>query len=479
MSMPPRVLRVVTALVLLLAACSPYRATDNPAPPVSVPGHYQAQSGPAPASAKFWESFGNPGLTQAVEAALAGSFTLQAAWARLAQADAIAAAAGAPRYPTLDAGMSGRLQRQVLQFTPPGGRGNSTIARVFNMSIGASYEVDLWRRIGSAARAAALDREAFRDDVEAAAISLSAEVTERWFELSRVRASKALLQQQLEINEHVLSVVTARFEGGQTSGLDVSQQRQLVFGTRSRLQLVDASEAILQQQLAVLTGKAPGSVSFEVSAELPALPALPSAGIPSALLQQRPDLRAAKRRVEAADHRVAEAVADRYPTLRLSGELSAQAQQSDFISQALTPLWNLVAGLTAPIFDGNRRALEVERRDAVLAERVSAYGQAVLISLLEVENALVLERQQSLYIEQLSLQLEAARAAVSQSQERYASGLIDFLPVLTAMSAVQANEQTLLDAKRQLISYRIQLCRALGGSFTRDLRPAETTGADS
>ncbi len=469
MSKPANPFRALTAFVVLVAACSPYRANDNPTPPASLPARFVGEGGPAGAANRFWESFGSAGLTRAVEAALAGNFTLHGAWARLAQAEAAASIAGAPRYPSLDAGASGRLVRIVAPFARPDGN-NSTVARVFNMSLGASYEVDLWQRIGSAARASALDRDATRDDVETAAISLAAEVSERWFDLARVHASKALLQQQLETNEHVLGVVTARFEGGQTSGLDVSQQQQLVSGTRARAELLTASEATLLHQLAVLTGKPPGAFSLEGNADLVSLPPLPSAGIPSDLLQQRPDLRAAQRRVAAADHRVAEAVADRFPVLRLTGEISAQAQKSDFISQALTPLWNLVAGLTAPIFDGNRRAAEVDRRDAILAERVSAYGQAVLTSLMEVENALAQERQQQRFIEQLSLQLAAAQAAVAQSQQRYASGLTDFLPVLTAISAAQANEQTLLDARRQLLSFRIQLCRALGGTWTVSLQ---------
>jgi len=409
-------------------------------------------------------------LEQAVDAALSGNFTLQAAWARLAQADASATIAGAPRYPTLDASMNGRLQRQVLPFSRPGG--NSTVAESFVASVGASYEVDLWQRIGSAARAAALDRDAVRDDLEALAITLAAEVSERWFDLARARAAKALMQQQLETSEKVLGVVMARFDAGQTSGLDVSQQQQLVSGTRSRLQLIVGTETTLLNQLAVLTGRPPGQFAGDASAELSSLPPLPNAGIPSELLQRRPDLRAAQRRVASADHRIAEAVADRYPALRLSAEGSLQAQHSDFVSQALTPLWNLVAGLTAPIFDGNRRAAEVERRDAVLAERVSLYAQAVLNALNEVENALVLERQQVLYIEDVTLQLEAAHRAVEQSRERYDSGLTDFLPVLTAIVSAQSTEQALLDARRQLVSYRIQLCRALGGTWTQSLQPA-------
>lgn len=463
----------VIAALVSVSACSPYHATDNPAPPVAVPARFVGESGAAAAPPRFWESFGQPGLTQLVEAALSDSFTLQAAWARLGQADAVAGIAGAPRWPTVDASANGRVQRQVLAFTPPGGD-NSTIARSFNMSLAASYEVDLWNRIGSGARAAAFERDAVRDDLERAAITLAAEVTERWFDLSRVLAMRALLNAQLETNERFLGIVTARFEGGQASGLDVSQQRQMVAGTRARLELSIANEATLRHQLAVLVGKIPGTLTIDASHEMPLLPPVPSAGIPSQLLKQRPDLRAAQRRVAAADHRVAEAVADRYPVLRLSGDVSAQAQRSDFVSQALTPLWNLIAGLTAPIIDGNRRAAEVDRRDAVVAERLSDFGHALLTALMEVENALVQERQQNLYIEQLALQAQAAQDAVAQSQVRYESGLTDFLPVLTSISASQANEQLMLDAKRQLISFRIQLCRALGGTWTQDLRGGDS-----
>lgn len=464
-------LTVVCALSLLVS-CAPYRATDNPAPAVPLASSYARESGPAPLPERFWTDFGSAGLTRAVDAALSGNFTLRAAWARLAQANASADIAGAPRYPTLDAATSGRVQRQVLPFSRPGG--NSTVAQSFVASLGASYEVDLWQRIGSAARAAALDRDAARDDAEALAITVAAEVAERWFDLARARAAKALMQKQLETSEQVLGVVMARFDAGQTSGLDVSQQQQLVSGTRARLQLIAGTEATLLHQLAVLTGHSPGEFVADDASELSSLPPLPHAGIPSELLQRRPDLRAAQRRVAAADHRIAEAVADRYPALRLGAEGSLQAQHSGFVSQALTPLWNLVAGLTAPIFDGHRRAAEVERRDAVLAERVSVYAQAVLNALNEVENALVLERQQGLYIEDVALQLLAAERAVEQSRERYDSGLTDFLPVLTAIVSAQSTEQALLDARRQLISYRIQLCRALGGTWTQSLRPTMT-----
>jgi len=463
--------RMLLAFVLL-AACSPYRATDNPAPPVAVPERFVAESGAEPAAPRFWESFGQPGLNQLVDAAVTGNFTLQAAWARLGQADAVATIAGAPRWPTLDASANGRVQRQVLAFTPPGGD-NSTIARSFNMSLAASYEVDLWNRIGSGARAASFERDAVRDDLERAAITIASEVTERWFDLSRVLAMRALLNAQLEANERFLAIVTARFDAGQASGLDVSQQRQMVAGSRARLQLSIANEVTLRHQLAVLAGKVPGTLTIDASAQLPSLPPLPSAGVPSELLKHRPDVRAAQRRVAAADHRVAEAVADRYPALRLSGDVSAQAQRSDFVSQALTPLWNLIAGLTAPIFDGNRRASEVDRRDAVLAERLSDYGQTLLTALMEVENALVQERQQNLYIEQLAAQALAASDAVEQSRVRYESGLTDFLPVLTSISAAQANEQLMLDAQRQLISFRVQLGRALGGVWTSELQAAQ------
>ena len=132
-------------------------------------------------------------------------------------------------------------------------------------------------------------------------------------------------------------------------------------------------------------------------------------------------------------------------------------------------MWNLAANLVQPVFEGGRRRAEVRRTDAVKLERLNAYGAAVLTALREVEDALTQERQQRLFIDNLRVQVALARETLGQARQRYTNGLSDYLPVLTALQAQQNRDRDLLTARRQLISYRIQLYRALGGSWAREL----------
>ena len=461
--------RFVSApLALLLSGtalgCAVHRVRHDPKPPVRVPAAYHAASHEPQGRQlpeRWWQEFSDRDLDRLVDATLRGNFDLRAAWARLAQARAASKQAGAPRWPGLELRATGTYQRFLL------GRFGTLQSRQNNNSLAASYELDLWGKLSSGAAAALQHERAAGADLAALAMSLAAEVSERWFDLARSRAQQALLAAQQQSNETFLELVMLRFNQGQASALDVFQQRELLAGNRAELELLRASEAMLRNQLAILAGRTPGTLTAQGHLQLPEPLALPGLGLPSHLLQRRPDVRAAMHRVQAVDHQLAQAVADRYPSLRLSASGSLQA--NNLSDQALTPLWNLAANLLMPLIDGGRRAAEVERQRALLAERVSAYGRVVLLALLEVENALVQERQQRAHIEALKGQLEVSQANLREARHRYSQGLSDFLPVLTSLRATQQTERRLLDARRQLLSHRIQLCRALGGTWTRSL----------
>jgi NodT family efflux transporter outer membrane factor (OMF) lipoprotein len=342
----------------------------------------------------------------------------------------------------------------------------------FSVSIGAAYEVDLWRRMANAGDAAALDALAVRDDVESIAITLAAEVAEAWFDLIAQRAQHKLISGQIETNETYLELVRLRFEKGLASALDVFQQRQQLVSTRAQLKLIESVIELHQHRLAVLAGAPPQGFAATTGDTLPPPPAaVPGTGLPADLLERRPDVRAARRRVEAADYRVAAAVADRLPALRLRGSTSLQSSSlADFIA---SPLWSIIASVTAPLLDGGRRAAEVERNRAVVEERLMGYGQVMLQAMVEVESALMQERQQLAYITDLEEAVELADATLREAQARYRQGLIDYLPVLAALQGLQRAELSLLLARRQLLSYRIQLCRALGGGWTQELAAPE------
>ena len=455
-------------LVCLAAACSPHTVNNNPAPPLDVPGAYRSSGGEAtgPLPGRWWTTFNDEDLDRLVDATLSDNFDLAASWARLAQAEAMADSAGAPRWPRLDASLE--VSRSHFNFPTPVGPQSQTQSGATG-SLAAQYELDIWAKLSSGVKAAALDREAALDSVHALAMTLTAEVTEAWLDLVRARARLSLLEGQLETNQTFLELVKLRFAQGQSSAVDVNQQRQQVLASRAQLALSAAERQLLVHRLSVLVGKPPGLITGGERQQLPPLAILPGAGVPSELLKHRPDVRAARRRVEAADYRIGVAVADRYPSLRLSGRVGSEPNERN--QWALNPVWSLAASLLQPIIDGGRRAAEVDRTRAVLAEMVSNYGQALLTAMLEVENALVQERQQRDHIEHVSAQVEVAAITLREARNRYGQGLSDFLSVLTALRSQQQTELNLLDAQRQLLSYRVQLCRALGGTWTVDLRP--------
>jgi NodT family efflux transporter outer membrane factor (OMF) lipoprotein len=301
---------------------------------------------------------------------------------------------------------------------------------------------------------------------------------EAWLDLVQVRARRELLARQLETNETFVDLLGVRFGQGMSSSVEVNQQRQQVLETRAELEQSISAEAVAAHRLAALLGKPPGSVDPGARDELPKVSPVPGAGVPSLLLKRRPDIRAAQRRVEAADYRIAVAIADRYPSLSLTGALSVEpSEQNDW---DMNPIWALAGNLAMPILDGGRRAAEVERRRAMLAELVADYGGTVLTALVEVENALVQERQQQQSIAHIEQRLSIAAVTFEEARRRFGYGLSDFLTVLTALRSQHQVELNLLGARRQLLSHRIQLCRALGGSWMAELKPkAVQEGSES
>ena len=469
---------VVASVSAAVAACSPHRVIKDPPPPVEVAKTYRGGSdydsrAPMGLPERWWRDFKDRALNRLVELSLRDSLQIRAAWARVKQARAVVIQANSGKFPQLDATASAGRQRQRFSV---GGSTTTQTSNLFSASIAAGYEVDLWRRLANGGNAAALDALAIRDDFEAIAISLAAEVTETWFDILAQRAQRKLIEEQLETNKTYFDLVQLRFQKGLASALDVHQQRQQLVTTRSQLALIDSSIRLLDYRLAILIGVTPGKFDLtERSARvLPDMPQVPGTGLPAHLLERRPDVRAARRRVEAADYRVAVAVANRLPSLRLSGSTSLQSSSvTDFIA---SPLWSLLASITGPLFDGGRRKAEVVRQKAVVEERLMNYGQVLLQAMSEVESALDQEKHQLIYIAELEESVAIAGDQLREAQARYRQGLIDYLPVLTALQGKQRSELNLLLARRQLLSYRIQLCRALGGTWTQKLRETEREG---
>jgi NodT family efflux transporter outer membrane factor (OMF) lipoprotein len=452
----------VAALVpmaLALAGCSVTR--PEVAIPVELPPSFSIP-GATREPVRWWTTFNDATLDRLVEEALAGNFSVLAAWDRLAEAEQTARIAGAELFPSLDVSGSGggRFERSG---------GDTSSSGEFRIGVAAAYEIDLWGRIRSRRDAARADAEARAEDVMAAAITVSAAVAQAWYELAEARQQERVISDQVSTNERVLEALVIRFRHGQAGAADVFRQRQLVENTRGNLIVAEARTRTLEHAVAVLVGRAPGAQLPYADAALVEPPALPQTGIPVELVHTRPDVRSAYLAVQAEDQRVAEAIADRLPRLSITANGDTTADNvRDLFANGLA---NVAGNLVQPVIDGGRRRAEVDRRRARVSQAVHFYGQAVLDTIREVEDALVRESRQRDLIESLRKQLATAETVIERTRDSYAKGQLDYLRVLDALTSRQRLERDYVTALRQQLTFRIDLARALATGWTLE-RPA-------
>ncbi len=438
---------------ILLGACASSPPREE-LPLTDLPAFSQAgQTAPVD---RWWTSFRDDDLSERIEIALAGNFTLEAAWQRLREAEAFVATEASALRPTLDATGEASLE--------DGGEidGRSRVG----LGMRASYEVDLWGRIRASVDAEQLRADATALDYRAAAISLSAEVTLAWFRLAEAGLQLDLIRSQIETNETVLEVLEQRFAVGQSDAADVLRQRQLVEATREQAVITQNQIELLEHRLAVLVGKPPQEATDYPVPRLPALGAAPATGLPADVLLRRPDVQSTLLRIEAADRDVAAAVRDQYPRIDLGAAATTAAENPAGLFDAW--LVSLGAQLIAPLYDGNRREAEIERRVAVRRQLVAQYGQSVLEALAEVEDALASERRQTERIERLDTRLDLARRTYAQLRTQYLNGATDFIDVLTALEDQQQIERDLLAARLDRLLFRVALHRAIAGGFVTE-----------
>ena len=451
-----------TALVLsalLLSSCAVFAPDERAELNNGLPEQFSLYGdGATDAENRWWESFQSLELNLLVEEALTNSPTIQQAWARLAQAEAIAIKAGAARYPSLD-----------YDAKVSGARNSNIDHTIENASLGlnASYEVDLWGRIKSQTEAAAFDRDASREQLKTAAITLASQTALSWTGIMAQRLQTELIHRQLESNKTSLELIELRFRKSLATALDVYQQRQAVAGTESRIPLAELREELLFNGLAALLGRADFKTLEIPDEPLPTLSNLPSIGIPADVLANRPDVRQAGLSLQSADWTVSAARADRLPAIRLTA--SANYGNNNTIDLFDDWFANLAASVTGPIFDGGRRKAEVARARAVVNERLATYRATVVNAIKEVEDALVSEQKQREYIIALDRNLELSRNSYKEAVNRYRNGLIEYLPVLVELVSLQNLERDRVEAQYNLLRYRINLYRALGGSWTNEL----------
>jgi outer membrane protein, multidrug efflux system len=456
---------MLTIILLLVTSCAPFKPQERQSPEGELPRSFSLYTAESEPEVRWWEEFNDPDLNVLVKEALSDNLTLKEIWSRLVQARALAVQAGAALYPDL----TGTAGADYARQRSDDGSAKTTSTEDYSLGVVSSYELDLWGRIRAEREFALLEVTAAREDLNTAAMTLAAEVANRWVNIISQRMQKRLLERQLRTNLTLLELIELRFRMSMVSALDVYQQKQVVENVKAEVPLVEAEEQLLLHELALLLGK-PTGTSLKISREdFPESTEIPATGLPADLLSSRPDLRRAGMRLQAADWQVAAARANRLPAIRLTA--TAQYGKGDMDVLFDNWLLSLAGNLTAPIFDGGRRAAEVDRRQALADENLSAYRQAVLTAIKEVEDALVSEVKQREHIKALENVLVTARRALEEAGIRYRNGLTDYLPVLTQLLAVQNLERNLIRQRASLLNARISLYRSLGGTWTDSLTP--------
>lgn len=455
----------IVALMVGFSSCAHFSEHGHDLE-IEIPDSYGSQGGEAPRRDAWWRTFGDKKLNELVSEALSDNPGLLQAVARLKQARALARKAGADQIPTLNIEGSA-LRSRTIGTDPAGTTTQTKIANQFGLDLAASYEVDLWGRINSLKWAALADAEASRNDLDTVVTTLAAQIAQTWYELASASEQLDLLDDQLESSARQLELVELRYESGQITSLDVWQQRGQLADLRARKPSNEKLIINLRHKLAVLVGRMPSKTNDFQTAELPHLEPSPQIGVPGDLLINRPDLRSALQRVWAADERVATAIANRLPSLRLSASAGYSTREiSDLFDEWVA---GLSANLLAPVIDWGRRIAEVERARSVLRERIEKYKEVLLQAVSEVEDALVSEQRQNETVSRQAKQLNIYRQTFKQASLRYQSGLNDYLAVLRALESRQSLERNLVNSRLQLVTYRISLYRALGGDFSGEL----------
>lgn len=457
--------------LLATSACSTMPNYTRPAVPT--PAEFKEAKGwqPAglnvPGQGRWWEIFADPVLNALESRVEQGNPSLAAAIARYDEARGLLGEAQAARYPQIDAAASG--ERTRLSAGRPLSHGTSATYNVLNIGPSLSYELDLFGKVRNSVRAATAEADASASDFAAVRLGVQAQLASAYFNMRGLDARAMLLRQTVDAYARSYALIATRHRGGIASGVDVSRAQNQLASARAELSAIAIDRQHYEHAIAVLVGDAPAAVSIAPADKEIAAPQIP-AGLPSTLLERRPDIAAAERRVAEANARIGVARAALFPsvTLGLSGGFAATSGALLSAANSFWALGPISAALS--IFDGGRRRAGVHVARAQYEETAAKYRETVLTAFKEVEDDLASQR---LLASEERDQTEAAAAAGHARDlalTRYRDGATDYLELATAQAAALDAERALVQVRTLQLTTAVDAMRAIGGSVT--LAPA-------
>ncbi|MGH9381878.1 MAG: efflux transporter outer membrane subunit [Thermoanaerobaculia bacterium] len=466
---------LVSLLVLfsLLAGCAVGPRYEQPA--VTVPDEIRGQAGEVDAASladrAWWEIFQDQTLQALIDEALTNAYDVRLAAWRVEEARAQAGIAGSQRFPAVQAG-AGWLRGRQSAFVSP----VTDTLELYDANLGLSWEIDLWGRVRRLHEGALARYLATEEAQRGVLLSLVSEVAAGYFNLRALDLQLDIARRTAEAFRDTHTLFDDRLEAGLASALETSSARAALADTRARIPELERQIAAQENALALLLGRNPGTISRGAALNDQHLPPGIPAGLPSDLLERRPDIRRAEQELVAANADAGVAVADFFPTLSLTGAFGGVAPQvSELFDEGET--WSVGGGLLTPIFQGRR--LKNQHR-AALARWEQAkveFERSVTNALAEVSTALVAYQKLIRVESELRQAVEASQEAVRHANSRYRSGLADYLEVLQAQQQLFPAENALARTRFDRLATLVELYRALGGGWQLD--DADWAGRES
>lgn len=462
--------------MLLLAACK--LGPDYQRPDTAIPPAYRFQTDTAPASfgdRDWWQVYQDPTLQALIGDALQHNLDVRTAAARVDQARATLGATRLQQLPQID--VSAGVQRaRSSQYTLPAGA--PPISNVFSVDGSLSYEIDFWgkyRRGTEAARASLLATEYAREDVMS---SLVSGVATAYFTLLTLDEQLAITQHTVETRQKFVDLTQAQHERGTVSGLDVATAQAQLAIAQANIPDLQRQIGITEDQLSVLLGHNPDAVVRTESGQLkrmtePSIPPIPPPGLPSSLLERRPDVREAEQTLVAANAEVGVAKANLFPSISLTAGGGSTSPMLSELFNGPARTWSVGASALQPLLDAQRNEYQVEAADAQKQQALLQYQKSVQTAFQEVSDALIARQKYAEFQTAQQAQVDAQRKANTIALARYRVGYSSYFDVINADRDLFTAELSLSAAHLNTLLSVVQLYRALGGGW----QPQQTADA--
>jgi multidrug efflux system outer membrane protein len=458
-------------LAALLAGCatpSPYQR-----PLVTMPAEWKVEapwreSAPNDSIARgpWWLRFGDPQLTALQERAMAASPSLSVAAARLAQARAQIDAASAGLFPQLS--LSGRVAKQRTSANRPltnyNAANTSTIQNDYALSFGVAYEADLWGRVQGTVDAARASAEQSAADFENVRLVLASDLAANYFNLRGLDIELDVLARSIALQRRALDLAKTRHELGATSGLDEAQQQALLDTTLTQVDVLRRQRDQFEHAIATLTGTPAPLFTLAPESSPRIAPALPI-GVPSDLLERRPDVASAERAVAAANAQIGVARAAYYPSINIGPSIGVDSNNLARLFDAPSLLWSLGVSLAQPLFDAGRVDANVEFARSGYEAAVGNYRRVVLTAMQEVEDGITGSAALDRALAQSQRAIASAERVLQLATDRYEGGVATYLDVITAQQSLLTAQRQAAQLLGQRLLVAVFLVKALGGDW--------------